>query len=100
MEVNRTELMMELFQFCMDKCSEVDIVSGSGFYQNPANGERSFIMLKPDAVQRGLVGQIVARFEKKGFKLVAMKFMQASQELLKEHYCDLAKKAFFPELIR
>ena len=40
----------------------VDIGSGSTFYQNPANGERSFIMLKPDAVQRGLVGQIVARY--------------------------------------
>ena len=42
--------------------SEVEIVSGARFYQNPANGERSFIMLKPDAVQRGLVGQIVARY--------------------------------------
>ena len=40
-----------------------------------ANKERTFIMVKPDAVQRGLVGKIIERFEQKGFKLVAMKFM-------------------------
>merc|ERR1712117_466917 len=50
------------------------------------NRERTFIMLKPDAVQRGLVGEIIKRFEQKGFKLVAMKMMHASEELLKEHY--------------
>ena len=72
----------------------------SAVYHNPSNGERSFIMLKPDAVHRGLVGQIIARFEKKGFKLIALKFMQATQELLKRHYSDLSKKPFFPELIR
>ena len=72
----------------------------AALYHNLANGERSFIMLKPDAVQRGLVGQIMARFENKGFKLIAMKFMQATQDLLKRHYADLSKKPFFPELIR
>ena len=72
----------------------------SNLYYNPANGERSFIMLKPDAVQRGLTGKIIGRFEKKGFKLIAMKFVQASQDLLKRHYADLSKKPFFPELIR
>jgi len=75
-------------------------LEGESLYQNAANGQRSFIMLKPDAVHRGLVGEIVARFERKGFKMVAMKFMQASQELLKNHYSDLSKKPFFPELIR
>merc|ERR1712141_512184 len=64
------------------------------------NRERTFIMLKPDAVQRGLVGDIIKRFEQKGFKLVAMKFMHASEELLKEHYADLSKKGFFPGLIK
>ena len=72
----------------------------STLYQNPLNGERSFIMLKPDAVQRGLMGQIIARFERKGFKLIAMKFVQATPGLLKKHYSDLSKKPFFPELIR
>ena len=45
-----------------------------------ANAERTFIMVKPDGVQRGLVGDIVKRFEQRGFKLVAMKFMQVSGE--------------------
>merc|ERR1712131_374778 len=52
--------------------------------------ERTFIMIKPDGVQRGLVGEIIKRFEQKGFQLVAMKFMQADEELLKKHYADLS----------
>merc|ERR1712203_270887 len=62
--------------------------------------ERTFIMLKPDAVQRGLVGEIIKRFEQKGFKLVAMKMMHASEELLKQHYADLSSKPFFPGLVK
>ncbi|KAH9420914.1 nucleoside diphosphate kinase [Dermatophagoides pteronyssinus] len=65
-----------------------------------ANTERTFIMLKPDAVQRGIVGEIIRRFEAKGFKLVAMKFMMASEDLLKKHYADLAARPFFPGLIK
>merc|ERR1712110_843626 len=65
-----------------------------------ANRERTFIMLKPDAVHRGLVGEIIKRFEAKGFKLVAMKMMHASEELLKEHYADLSSKGFFPGLVK
>merc|ERR1719245_190149 len=61
--------------------------------------ERTFIMIKPDGVQRGLVGEIIKRFEQKGFKLVAMKLMSASTELLEEHYADLKSKKFFPGLI-
>lgn len=61
--------------------------------------ERTFIMVKPDAVQRGLVGNIISRFEQKGFKLVALKMMQADEALLKEHYKDLVKKPFFPSLL-
>merc|ERR1712062_54992 len=64
------------------------------------NRERTFIMLKPDAVQRGLVGEIIKRFEQKGFKLVAMKMMHASVEHLEEHYADLSSKAFFPGLVK
>jgi len=62
--------------------------------------ERTFIMAKPDAVHRGLVGDIIKRFEQKGFKLVAMKFMWASEDLLKKHYADLKDKPFFPPLIK
>merc|ERR1739842_66294 len=65
-----------------------------------ANNERTFIMLKPDAVHRGIVGEIIKRFEKKGFKLVAMKFMQASVEHLEKHYADLSKKPFFAGLVK
>lgn len=62
--------------------------------------ERTFIMLKPDAVHRGIVGDVISRFEQKGFKLVAMKFMWASTELLQEHYADLKEKKFFPGLVK
>ena len=62
--------------------------------------ERTFIMIKPDGVQRGLVGEIIKRFEQKGFKLVAMKLTQASVAHLEEHYADLSKKAFFGGLVK
>lgn len=61
--------------------------------------ERTFVMVKPDGVARGLVAKIIKRFEQRGYKLVAMKFMQASEELLKNHYGDLAGKPFFNGLV-
>lgn len=61
--------------------------------------ERTFIMIKPDGVQRGLVGKIINRFEQRGYKLVAMKFTQPTKELLEKHYEDLKAKGFFPSLI-
>jgi len=65
-----------------------------------ANQERTFIMIKPDGVHRGLVGDIIKRFEQKGFKLVAMKFQQASVAHLEKHYADLKEKKFFPGLVK
>uniref|UniRef100_A0A1B6C1G4 Nucleoside diphosphate kinase n=1 Tax=Clastoptera arizonana TaxID=38151 RepID=A0A1B6C1G4_9HEMI len=65
-----------------------------------ANKERTFIMVKPDGVQRGLVGKIIKRFESKGFKLVALKFTQPTEELLKKHYADLSSRPFFPGLVK
>lgn len=56
-------------------------------------------MFKPDGVQRGLVGKIIQRFEDKGFKLVAMKFMMASEDLVKQHYAHLANEPFFSGLV-
>ena len=87
---------------------------------NMGNDERTFIMIKPDGVQRGLCGDIIKRFEQKGFKLVAMKFMQvlnsvrvqvaikimkfeslqASEDHLKKHYADLSSKPFFAGLVK
>ncbi|XP_054708761.1 nucleoside diphosphate kinase-like [Uloborus diversus] len=62
--------------------------------------ERTFILIKPDGVQRGLIGKIVSRFEEKGFKLIAMKFMQASTYLLENHYAGLADRPFFPGIVQ
>lgn len=61
--------------------------------------ERTFIMIKPDGVQRGLIGNIIGRFEAKGFKLVALKLTSPSKEHLETHYEDLKSKKFFPSLI-
>ena len=61
--------------------------------------ERTYIMIKPDGVQRGLVGKIIERFETRGYHLQGLKLFQASEELLKTHYCDLVEKPFFPGLL-
>jgi len=65
-----------------------------------SNTERTYIMVKPDGVQRGLVGEITSRFEKRGFKLIALKLVHASPEHLEKHYADLKGKPFFPGLIK
>uniref|UniRef100_A0A672K4R0 nucleoside-diphosphate kinase n=1 Tax=Sinocyclocheilus grahami TaxID=75366 RepID=A0A672K4R0_SINGR len=62
--------------------------------------ERTFIAVKPDGVQRRLVGEIILRFERKGFKLVGMKLLQASEEQLRQHYRDLREKPFYGGLIK
>ena len=62
--------------------------------------ERTYIMIKPDGVQRGLIGQIVQRFEQKGFKLVAMKLCSPGQAHLEQHYADLSAKPFFAGLVQ
>ena len=62
--------------------------------------ERTFIMIKPDGVQRGLIGQIISRFETKGFKLVGMKLCAPGKEKFEEHYADLSSKGFFAGLIQ
>lgn len=61
--------------------------------------ETTLIILKPDAVQRGLMGRIVARFEAKGLQIVAAKFIQVSEELARTHYAEHAQKPFFGALI-
>lgn len=61
--------------------------------------ERTFVILKPDAVQRGLVGEILGRFERRGLKLVAMKMIHVSQELASEHYAVHKERPFYGSLI-
>ncbi|KAM9746146.1 nucleoside diphosphate kinase, mitochondrial [Menidia menidia] len=62
--------------------------------------ERTLVAVKPDGVQRRLVGQIIQRFEQRGFKLVGLKMLEASEELLSEHYCELRMKPFYHGLLR
>jgi nucleoside-diphosphate kinase len=61
--------------------------------------ERTFLMIKPDGVQRGLIGEIIARFEKKGLQLVAAKFMKMNTALAERHYAEHEGKPFYPPLI-
>lgn len=61
--------------------------------------ERTLIILKPDAVQRGLVGQIITRFENKGLQIVGMKLMQISRQLAETHYEPHRGKPFYPGLV-
>lgn len=61
--------------------------------------EQTFVMVKPDGVQRGLIGDIVQRIERKGFSLKAMKLMLIDQKKAEQHYAEHAGKGFFQELI-
>jgi len=60
--------------------------------------ERTFVMVKPDGVQRGLIGEIISRFEDRGLKLVGGKFMQIDDELAREHYAEHVDRPFFEDL--
>ena len=60
--------------------------------------QQTLILVKPDAVQRGLIGEIIGRFERKGLKLVGLKMMRVGDELLHEHYTHHADKPFFANL--
>ena len=61
--------------------------------------QKSFVMMKPDAVQRRLMGKIMSRFEDKGLQIVAVKLIQIDEELAKTHYGEHAEKPFFPSLV-
>ena len=57
--------------------------------------ERTLVILKPSTVIRGLIGEVITRFERKGLHLVGMKMIQLSDEILNEHYANLSQKSFF-----
>ncbi|CAM3974539.1 nucleoside-diphosphate kinase [Lederbergia lenta] len=61
--------------------------------------EKTFLMVKPDGVQRALIGEIVSRFEKKGFQLVGAKLMSISKELAETHYGEHKERPFFGDLV-
>ena len=61
--------------------------------------EKTYIMLKPDAIRRRVVGNIISRIENKGYNIVEMKMFNLNEDILKEHYSHLTDKPFFPELV-
>lgn len=62
------------------------------------NMQRTYVMLKPDACNRHLMGEIISRIEKKGFKIRAMKMFNLTKEQLREHYAHIADRPFYPEI--
>ncbi len=60
--------------------------------------DKTFIILKPDCMEKGLVGQVLARFEAAGFAIVGAKMIQLSSDKLREHYAHVADKPFYPEI--
>jgi nucleoside-diphosphate kinase len=60
---------------------------------------RTLILVKPDAFERGLTGEVIARFERKGLRIVALKLMKIDRELAERHYSEHSGKPFFPDLI-
>mmetsp|Transcript_6201 Transcript_6201/g.8978 ORF Transcript_6201/g.8978 Transcript_6201/m.8978 type:complete len:223 (-) Transcript_6201:119-787(-) len=64
------------------------------------NQERTFLAVKPDGVQRALVGDIISRFEKRGYKLVGLKMVWPTLKMAQDHYADLSKKGFYPGLCK
>ncbi len=58
--------------------------------------EKTLVLIKPDAIQRGLIGEIVHRFERKGLKIIGMKMMSLDEAVLREHYAHISDKKFYP----
>ncbi len=61
--------------------------------------EKTFVMIKPDGVQRNLTGKIISRLEEKGYKLVALKMLQLTEEQAKTHYIEHIERPFFPSVL-
>lgn len=61
--------------------------------------ERTFIAIKPDGVKRNLIGKIITRFEEKGYKLIGLKLLQATEEMAAQHYAEHYGKPFYPRLV-
>jgi nucleoside-diphosphate kinase len=61
--------------------------------------DRTLILVKPDAFERGLTGEVIARFERKGLKIMAMKHMVVERDLAERHYAEHREKAFFADLV-
>lgn len=62
--------------------------------------ERTYIMLKPDCVERKLMGEVISKIEKKGYKITNIKMMHLNEEILREHYAHIADRPFFPDIVK
>ncbi|MDE5553810.1 MAG: nucleoside-diphosphate kinase [Muribaculaceae bacterium] len=62
--------------------------------------EQTFVILKPSTIQRGLVGQVIDRFQRKGLFIAGIKMMQLDEKILREHYAHLVERPFFPTLVK
>ena len=67
---------------------------------NPQNSKRTLVLLKPDAVERGIVGEIVGRFERKGLTIAAMQVRTLDQSILANHYAEHEGKPFYADLVK
>ena len=90
----RRELQCRFGSPSTSRCEALPVYGKAG-----TNQERTFLAVKPDGVQRGLIGDIIARFEKRGYKLVGLKMVWPTKEMAEQHYADLSKKPFFPGLV-
>mmetsp|Transcript_3652 Transcript_3652/g.8397 ORF Transcript_3652/g.8397 Transcript_3652/m.8397 type:complete len:227 (+) Transcript_3652:69-749(+) len=91
-----TGLMMAVGAATWNNNNKASCEEGLPVWGKPGtNQERTFLAVKPDGVQRGLVGDIIARFEKRGYKLVGLKMVWPTKEMAEAHYADLSKKGFF-----
>ena len=61
--------------------------------------EKTYIMLKPDCIKRGLMGEVISRIEKKGYKITDAKLLNLDEKILREHYAHIADKPFFQEIV-
>ncbi|XP_078508538.1 nucleoside diphosphate kinase A-like isoform X2 [Lissotriton helveticus] len=82
------------------QCVSPGQLSKIGNMADSGSRERTMLLIKPDGVQRGLVGKIITRFEEKGYLLVAMKLTQASEDLYREHYTELKDEPFYARLVK
>ncbi len=61
--------------------------------------ERTYIMLKPDCIKRGIMGEVISRIERKGYRIADAKMMNLDESILREHYAHIADRPFFPEIV-
>lgn len=99
-EANRINLLtVDYKQVRFEKVTWIKTLSLISDLLEVSKMERTFAMVKPDGVQRGLVGEVVGRFEKKGLKITALKLMQIMPELAEKHYAEHKGKPFFDGLV-